>query len=80
MRSTARRGPKRAHRYHVCSVPFWVTVMEKNKDREEDIDRKFEYFEVGSSHRTSFVTSLDSYGPKHGERLLLPIHTDTAHG
>jgi hypothetical protein len=58
MQNTARRGYKRAHRYHVCSVPFWVTVVEKNKDREEDIDRKFEYFEVWSSHCSLFVTSL----------------------
>ena len=33
--------------------------MEKDKDREEDIDREFEDFEVWSSHRTSFVTRQD---------------------
>lgn len=29
--------------YHVCLVPFWITVAEEDEYREEDVDSKLEY-------------------------------------
>jgi hypothetical protein len=28
--------------YHVCLVPFWITVAEENEYREEDVDGELE--------------------------------------
>ena len=39
--------------YHVCLVPFWITVAEEDEYREEDVDSKLEYLQVWPRHRST---------------------------
>ena len=36
-------GVNATHWYHICLVPFWVTIVKENEYGEEDVDGELEY-------------------------------------